>query len=48
MGLHDAGFVDTVTRGFAGDGVGVTCVDAEFVVEHWAANAVEMKESQYS
>ena len=39
MGLHDAGFVDTITRGFAGDGVGVTCVDAEFVVEHWAANA---------
>lgn len=37
--LHDAGFVDTVSRGAAGDRVGVACVDAKFVIKDWAAHA---------
>ena len=37
--LHDAGFVNAVSRGSTSDGFGVAGVDAEFVVEDWSTNA---------
>ena len=37
--LHDASFVDAVTRWSACDGIGVTGVDAEFVVENGPADS---------
>ena len=39
MTLHDAGFVNAVSRGSTSDGFGVAGVDAEFVVEDWSTNA---------